>query len=121
MWEKVAIGVGIAGLVLATVSCGGRQSTTAAKQPSSARAAESWTSPRFGYKWVLPPEWEFYPMEEIGLGQKKLVIDVVGARRKDKTVRSALLYVWDYTIREPTEPWGSDPSDYEDLERFGVG
>jgi hypothetical protein len=60
-------------------------------------------------------------VEELGLGYKKLAIDVVGARRKDKTVRSALLYVWEYTIAEPTEVWGNNYLDYEALERFGRG
>lgn len=80
----------------------------------------TWTSPRWGYKWTLSDEWEFYPMSEMVLPPRKLTIDAVAAHKKGTKRPSATLVVWGYTIQDRKTAWGSDPADYEELEERGV-
>jgi hypothetical protein len=104
MFEKLTVGVACAGLVLASLSCRGSQTRPAKDASSSRSTLATWTSPRFGYKWTLSDEWEFYPMNEIARAPKKLAFDAVGARKKGMKRPSAFLQVWRPPRPEPGVP-----------------
>ncbi|MES1183858.1 MAG: hypothetical protein ABUL60_08575 [Myxococcales bacterium] len=118
-FEKLTVGVGCAGLVLASFSCRPSQSPPVKAPSSSVSTVATWTSPRFGYKWTLPAEWEFYSPNQIWQAPGKLKIDVVAARKKGLKRPSASLHVWDYGIQDRQKPWGSE-ADYEELEQWGI-
>jgi hypothetical protein len=77
-------------------------SATAANEPDAQKVI---VSERYGYEWRLPDDWEFVPLEEIGLASHP-GIDAVVASRADEPPAALLLVARDVVAVIP----GKDPA-----------
>jgi hypothetical protein len=74
---------------------------TVANEPESRRTM---VSERYGYEWRLPDDWEFVPLEELGLASHPGV-DMIAAARMSEPPTALLLVARDVVaVRPGTEP-----------------
>jgi hypothetical protein len=76
-------------------------------------------SPRFGYVWTLPHNWEFVQPAKEWRVPAGSALDAVAAEQRGHDGPVALALVIDLVSIVPGRVWGRDPKDYDGLEDYG--